>query len=151
MILLSALLLGLLVSRDFAPAQFTPPGLSAVAPITLSATGQIACPTCGTTTSISPTMQNVVTGTRALSMVFHNTGSTPMFVTVTGHNTVTSSTAIEAFTDSSMTPSTLVAESTVALVGVHTTVVFVVLAGNYYEVACSTTANQILDLWTEWN
>lgn len=96
------------------------------------------------------TAQNVVTGSRALSTVFHNTGAKPLFVCVSVSSTT--ATNVSAYSDASATPTTIVAQgglvsgppSGVPVVGIFP-MFFIVLPGNYYKVVGGT-----LITWTEW-
>jgi hypothetical protein len=91
------------------------------------------------------TIQNVVTGSRAVNTVYQNTTGKPMFVDVIsplGQNGTMS-----AYTDSTSNPTTRVAAvANGSTVQTNLTVSFWVLPGNYYNVN-STGSN---GGWTEW-
>lgn len=113
------------------------------------ALGTQALPSSGVTT------QSVVTGSRALGTIYHNTGLTPMMVTVTVGCVAAGGANFgqaKALTDASSTPTTVVAStfngSATATVYEHLT--FWVLPGHYYEVAIVTTTVSLVS-WTEWN
>ena len=92
--------------------------------------------------------QNVVTGSRLLGTVYHNTGTHPIFVTVSDLNTAT--TNLYAETDSSSSPSTVVTEVNVFL-NSRNMVSFWVLPGNYYEVIDTMSGTSTLSYWVEWD
>lgn len=109
--------------------------------------------TSGANPAPPPTTQNVVTGSRALGTTYQNTGTTPMHVAVTlsclgagGANNA----VCNAITDSSATPSTIVASSTNASTTftIHQHLNFWVLPGNYYKLAVISN-NVALAIWTE--
>lgn len=97
--------------------------------------------------------QNVVTGSRALNTIFHNTGLKPLFVSISVNLSANGTASVK--TDSTSAPSTVVQE--VVLTSgptqyTHNTVIlfFIVLPGNYYEVV--TTGTVIAGpIWTEWS
>jgi hypothetical protein len=91
---------------------------------------------------------------RAFTTVYHNTGLTPLWVTV---SITTSAGAppqyVYAVTDASATPATVVARSGLvsvvnATVSEFHTLTFVVLPGNYYELFKG--GSPTIDYWTEW-
>lgn len=90
------------------------------------------------------TAQNVVTGFRALGIVYQNLAGKPMFVTVSvsagGAN-------FSAFTDGNPAPTTLVATDGAPAPGSNSCLTFIVLPGNYYKVTGAVT----LACWTEWS
>lgn len=90
-------------------------------------------------------VQNVVTGSRGLGTVFHNTGSKPLFVSVS--MSLSGATNASVKSDASVTPTTVVAAAGAAT-GL-TSVSFVVLPGNYYSVSLSGAGS--LFCWTEWS
>ena len=98
--------------------------------------------------------QSVVTGSRAFGVVYHNTNTTAMFVTVSG-TTSTGGDAVlmTAITDSSSSPSTTVAQdqSTLSITGGAASLTFVVLPGNYYEATLSGNGTLAVSYWTEWH
>jgi hypothetical protein len=89
--------------------------------------------------------QSIVTASRALSTAYHNTGVKTMCVCVS----VTSSAGVslQAFSDSNSTPTTQVAQQ-FAVGGSTSSIMFMVLPGNYYKVAAG--GGDTLFLWTEW-
>lgn len=90
-------------------------------------------------------VQNVVTGSRAFGTNFHNTGTKPLFVTAvafTGAGPV-----INAYSDSSPTPTTLVCSESMGGSPGSVNVFFIVLPGNYYRVDAGGSS---LTVWTEW-
>ena len=95
----------------------------------------------GTVSGVPPTTQSSVTGSRALGTVYHNTGITALFASVTISSTTN---PIVAYTDSNATPITAVATQP----SPSGTVFFIVLPGNYYSVSSS---GGTLGAWIEWN
>jgi hypothetical protein len=96
-----------------------------------------------------PTAQNVVTGTRSIGAVFQNTSGKPMWVTVTvslpgGVN------GLNMLTDASNPPTTVVASIFGGVATAAVSFSFVVLPGNFYELAVSVGAGFTLDTWIEW-
>lgn len=90
--------------------------------------------------------QGVVTGSRALSTVFQNTGTKPLFVSVC--SVLAYGGGVDVYVDASATPTTLVA----ALGGVSMSagvyqMFFIVLPGYYYKAAGTGAA---VSVWTEW-
>jgi hypothetical protein len=75
--------------------------------------------------------QNVVTGSRTFGAVYHNTTGKPMFVNISVYGGTNPS--IVFYSDSSSSPSTLIAQVAWATNDVSPSVGFWVLAGNYYE------------------
>lgn len=101
------------------------------------------------------TAQNVVTGSRALGTVYHNTGTTPMFCSVTMLCTAGGGANFgqaNAYTDSSASPTTVVGNTynNSATVSVDQQLSFWVLPGNYYKVTVVLTT-VVLSVWVEWN
>jgi hypothetical protein len=91
--------------------------------------------------------QAVVTGSRGLNTIFHNTGTRPLFVSATLGLSGGGATAI---TDSSSTPTTSVASVSGSSTAPPTTdLFFIVLPGNYYKIATSGSVS--LSIWTEWS
>ncbi len=91
--------------------------------------------------------QNVVTGSRAFTTVYQNTSGKPMMVAVTVSYS-SNFANISAYTDSSASPSTVVAQvgpSGSSPVGLA----FWVLPGNYYKVTASGSGLAVT-VWTEW-
>lgn len=119
--------------------------------VTTDAKGRV---TAGSNPAPPPTTQAVVTGSRVLGTVYHNTGSTPMFVSVTllctaggGANFAQAN----AITDAAATPVTVVGSTFngSAAASINQQLGFWVLPGSYYKVAVVTTT-VALSLWTEW-
>jgi len=134
---------------------------------TTSTTSQLGCvKPDGTTITISGgvissagggggiTHQAVVTGSRALGTVYHNTGATAMIVSVTMQFSTTNQT-IQYLTDSSNPPTTLVDQLYTGTSGIgggaNIPITFVVLPGNYYKVAQTFGSGGSIGIWTEWN
>jgi hypothetical protein len=88
--------------------------------------------------------QNVVTGSRAIGTVYHNTTGKTMFVLAT----VTAGTGatLAAITDSNSAPTTVVGEEVVNS-GFPASIGFMVLSNNYYKI---TAAGDTLTYWVEW-
>ena len=99
------------------------------------------------TGSGGPTTQSVVTGSRAYATVYHNTGSTPLYVTVTASRSFAGGT-ITAYVDSSSTPTTGVAAQS-ANAGWAAALFFIVLPGYYYKVTDDTSST--IGYWVEWS
>jgi len=105
--------------------------------------------------------QNVVTGSRAINgTVYHNTGSLPIFATVTlylaNNGGAGGSISGAAYCDSSSSPSTDVAyiQMTCATgLTFYQTLSFIVLPGYYYKIDYSTSggSNVVLVQWVEWS
>ncbi len=98
--------------------------------------------------AVTANSQNVVTGSRALNTVYHNTTGKTMWITVTT-GSGTGSPSYTALTDASATPTTAVA---VALYNTNVAampITFLVLSGNYYEIATSGGSPTISN-WIEW-
>jgi hypothetical protein len=101
-----------------------------------------------------PTTQQVVTGSRSLGTVFHNTTGKALYVCMSVFNTPGNQTACEAFTDAANPPTTAIAQSTSGpFAGANAVagLTFIVLPGNFYEVTNSGTAGTALNFWTEWS
>jgi hypothetical protein len=105
------------------------------------------------TSSSGVTTQTDQTSSRALTTVYQNTGTNPMHVNVVGYCSSSSDT-IAAYTDSSSTPTLLVAkeESFTSDYGRnnYVTLSFIVLPNNYYKVI-RTGSNMTINKWIEWN
>jgi hypothetical protein len=88
-------------------------------------------------------------GTRTLNSIYHNTTGKPLFVAVSSQ--IASGTLSQALTDSSATPSLIVAQTnaTSGSAALIQQMFFVVLPGNYYEV--NSAAGTTLYNWVEWN
>lgn len=90
--------------------------------------------------------QNVVTGSRAFNIAYHNTSSKALFVSVTCFFTV--GTIMHVYSDASATPTTEIISvgnnSTGPAISVQG--FFIVLPGNYYKVVSSGS----LGFWVEW-
>jgi hypothetical protein len=89
--------------------------------------------------------QSVVTGSRALGTIYHNTSTTPKIATVSvslnGDN-------LQAIADSSAAPTTVVMDAPYNGGGSYTAICFfVILPGYYYKV----TSTGTLKSWTEWS
>jgi hypothetical protein len=102
-----------------------------------------------------PTTQTVVTGSRVLGTVYHNTGTTPKYCSVTVRSTAGGGANFgeaSAYTDSAATPTTIVGSTFngSATITTDQQLNFWVLPGNYYKVAVVTTT-VTLSVWTEWN
>ncbi len=99
--------------------------------------------------------QNVVTGSRALGTVYQNTTGKTMMVTISAE--VTGSTGTQgmiAYTDSTPSPSTIVAEGATTAnssYGKFITITFMVLPNNYYSVNSGGVATISLAYWVEWH
>ena len=94
------------------------------------------------------TTQNIVTGSRAIGSVYRNTTGKTMMVTVSFDSA--SSSSGTAVTDSSSSPSTVVAYvATASGINVIFPMTFLVLNGNYYEIV-QNTGTLLLTYWTEW-
>jgi hypothetical protein len=105
------------------------------------------CTGCGYT---GMSTQTVVTGSRALNTVYHNTNATALFVVATVNYTCAGGSGTTAVTDSSSTPTTTVMQSVCnTTVSVTTPLTFFVLPGNYYEVAAA--SGTTIEYWTEWH
>lgn len=96
-----------------------------------------------------PTTQSVVTGSRALTTVYHNTGTAPLHIAVTVQATSTNS-IVQAYTDASATPTTFVVAATQPTNGQYISVNFIVLPGNYYKVLAVAGSFAAPTIWTEW-
>jgi len=99
------------------------------------------------------TVQSVVTGSRILGVVYQNTGTTPMMVTVT-LACISSGGALaqaDAITVTSATPSTVVASTynSSATVTVYEHLSFWVLPLSSYKVAVNTASVSMIS-WVEW-
>lgn len=97
----------------------------------------------------APSVQNVVTGSRALNTVFQNTGTKPMYVAVSVQGS--SPTVSVAYTDATPTPTAQVGQAgdgagNVPPVFILGSMFFIVLPGNYYRVV----SNQALTAWVEY-
>ena len=101
-----------------------------------------------------PTTQNVVTGSRAFDTVFQNTGTKPLYVTVSILNPNTATGNLTVNTDSSNPPTTAVVNDTTAVAAsafFFTLPTFIVLPGNFYAVARGSGLGTLsLATWTEW-
>ena len=93
--------------------------------------------------------QNVVTGSRAIGSVYHNTTGKTMFVSAVITSLPASSAT--AYSDSSPSPSTVVGGISIGTgsQAMYSAVPFMVLSGNYYTIT-QTVGTVILDGWTEW-
>lgn len=87
--------------------------------------------------------QNVVTGSRALGVVYQNTNPTPMWVSVTV--TDASGVSMQAVSDSSSSPTTVISGVVAATTAF---VIFIVLPGNYYQ---TDAPGSTLNYWIEWH
>lgn len=91
--------------------------------------------------------------TRAIGTIYQNTTGKTVFVTASIELALASS--IEVLSDSSATPSTVIAEAGLALTvaslagTITVSVTFIVLNENYYEITASGTAT--LEKWTEYS
>lgn len=91
--------------------------------------------------------QHVVTGSRALTTIYQNTTGKTMFVAVSV--SVGTSVNVIGYTDSSATPTTVVAESYIGNAATPWgNVYFMVLNNNYYEVVPG--GSGTLQYWVEW-
>lgn len=106
-----------------------------------------------------PSVQNVVTGSRAIGTVYHNTTGRPMCVTVTPQVTMAAGTqaGLNIFSDASVTPTTqisLILLQTGATAGSTvfvSPVTFIVLPGNYYSATqFNLTTSMTIFAWVEW-
>jgi hypothetical protein len=95
----------------------------------------------------APTVQNVVTGSRTAGVVYHNTLSVPLYVSVTAYTGSTS--YIQLLTDSSSSPSTMTCTQFAAAALNDVNCFTLVLAGNYYELTGG--ASVTVTGWTEWH
>ncbi len=111
--------------------------------------GIITAKTDPTSTAISA--QNVVTGSRALGTVYHNTGTSPIYVLATlTCQPIAGNAEAQALTDAATPPTTVVAATFENLGTSKQHLGFWVLPGNYYSITVVT--NQVtLSVWTEWN
>ncbi len=111
--------------------------------------GIITAKTDPTSTAISA--QNVVTGSRALGTIYHNTTTRPIYVLVTVTcQPVAGSGEAQALTDAATPPTTVVGATFENNGTSKQNLPFWVLPGNYYSVAVVT--NQVtLYSWVEWN
>src|SRR5208337_3779655 len=92
--------------------------------------------------------QNVVTGSRALGTVYHNTTGKTMFINVASYNNTTN----EGFfivSDSSSSPSTIVSITTDPIANSAITLSCIVLPNNYYEAYWNAGVGTLY-AWTEW-
>jgi len=96
------------------------------------------------TTALGPTMQTQPT--RVLGTVYQNTGTRARFVSASG-TSWGSSAALEGISDTSATPTTVVAFFQIPATS-ECTVFFIVLPGSYYKVTAG--AGVSLAHWTEW-
>ena len=120
--------------------------------VTVDAQGRV---TSGSTPPYPPTQQAVVTSSRALGTVYHNSGKTPMFVVVTLLCTASGGSNFgeaHAFADSATSPTTVVGRTFngSSSASVAEQLSFFVLPGNYYKVAVVTTT-VVLTYWVEWH
>lgn len=92
--------------------------------------------------------QNVVTGIRVLSTVYHNTTAKPIYVCVTSPQA--GSPGLEGYTDTSPTPTTLVSKGFMNGVTGVVQVFFIVLPGSYYKVVYSGGGSPGFATWLEW-
>lgn len=95
--------------------------------------------------------QGVVTGSRSFTTYYHNTHATPLFVSVTTNDSAGVSIGIEALTDATTTPGTVVARLFVPVTSINhfQCLSFWVLPGNYYQVQ-QTAGTANATTWTEW-
>lgn len=91
--------------------------------------------------------QHVVTGTRSIASIYQNTSGKTMYVTTSLQNTSSSST-FQVLTDSSSSPSSIVAQAIAQTANTVLPVSFIVLNNNYYEITSS--ASGAVIAWTEW-
>lgn len=90
--------------------------------------------------------QSVVTGSRALGIVYQNTNSRPMWVTVSVYDSGATP-GVEVKTDAATPPTTIVAQGDSSNASPDLIpLTFIVLPGNYYKVTGGT-----LQVWTEWS
>lgn len=94
-----------------------------------------------------PTTQSDVTASRALGTVYQNTGTSPLFVSVS----VTEATGrrMEAECDGSNPPTTLVAVHGFSA-NSQANLLFIVIPGNYYRVSATAGTPTIIS-WIEWS
>lgn len=98
------------------------------------------------TTAQPVSQQNVVTGSRALNIVYQNNTGRPMFISLTMYDA--SGTATSILTDASNPPTTVVALSDSSNGSPDFYNMFaIVLPGNYYKV----TSGGTISIWTEWS
>lgn len=96
-----------------------------------------------------PSVQNVVTGARAIGTVYQNTTGRPMFVGITASSN-TLGAGINGYADSNSAPTTLVAQIAEPIAGGYQVYLcFWVLPGNYYKLTVGGAA-PTLYVWTEW-
>ncbi|HXJ72244.1 MAG TPA: hypothetical protein VNM37_05310 [Candidatus Dormibacteraeota bacterium] len=99
------------------------------------------------------TVQSVVSGSRILGVVYQNTGTTAMMVTVTLACVSSGGTfaQADAITDATATPTAVVASTFngSALATVYEHLSFWVLPLSYYKVAVNTSSVSMIS-WVEW-
>jgi hypothetical protein len=96
-----------------------------------------------------PTTQNVVTGSRAVGSVYHNTSGNPMWVSAQVQGATNANFSVK--TDSSSTPTTVVTGTYENVGAAAPNLTFVVLSGNYYEIIGNGGTGTITVIeWTEW-
>jgi len=99
----------------------------------------------------APTAQSNVTGSRAFGTVYHNTGSSPLYVSIiatVGNNSSTGHDELFVQTDSSTTPTTYVVGSD-QTTGRDVSSFFIVLPGNYYKATLASGGGSV-NRWVEW-
>ena len=103
-----------------------------------------------TKAAVPVSAQNIVTGSRSLDTVFHNTGTKPLFVLVT--MTEFQGNQISVLTDANAVPVAEVARiwADIPPGGMNLPIFFVVLPGNYYKIATSGGGLSSM-IWTEWS
>jgi hypothetical protein len=121
------------------------------------ATGSTGPGGAGGITSQTTNLGNYTGGsaTRILGTIYQNTNSANLWVTVSCQSTGSGPTEMEAFTDSSSTPTTIfsLSSTNASGSGQWTSLTFPVLVNNYYKVAnaanCGTTAGAAGSFWFE--
>lgn len=95
-----------------------------------------------------PTVQSVVTGSRAINgTVYQNTTGRPMEVNITAYGT--DGTYLRAYSDSAAAPATIIAYSSQEVtINFFVCMHFTVLSGNYYKVSPNS-GSWTLQLWVE--
>ena len=102
--------------------------------------GVSGCQGCGIISQSNPS--------RAIGSIYHNTGNSPIFVTVSVALSATST--AEALTDSASNPTTIVSYASQGFSSTTDQVItFIVLPNNYYKVI-NTSGTVTLLYWTEW-
>jgi hypothetical protein len=94
-----------------------------------------------------PTVQSVVTGSRLPNVVYQNTLSSALYVSITAYTGSTS--YIQILNDSSATPTTPVCAQFAAAAANDVNCFTIVLSGNYYELTSGSTVT--VDHWLEWH